>query len=132
MVLPDVLYRKLAVSYGLQTLRGCLKRGCGAATEFDSEENQHLGEDAGGDGQRRTDTCGRKLLEKELEWHQKKSKGLEEYCEADGAKQNWINRDTKHIETEVEKLEMQANIKTESGPRGNQETPNRAGAVVRH
>ena len=41
------------------------------------------------------------------------TQGSEEHCKADGGETNWINRETKRIETEVEKLvEMQENVKT--------------------
>ena len=57
--------------------------------------------------------AGRKVLEKELERHQKKLDGPKNTTKQIEAKQNWITRETKRIEAEVEKLtEMQENIKT--------------------
>ena len=57
--------------------------------------------------------AGRTLLEKELEWHQKKLKGPKNTAKQIGAKQKWHNRETKRIEAKSEKLvEMQENIKT--------------------
>ena len=54
---------------------------------------------------------GRKVLEKEFEWHQMKLKGPKNIAKQTEAKQHWINTETKRIETMVEKLEMQENIK---------------------
>ena len=65
---------------------------------LDPGENQHLGDDAGKNGQRRAST----------RWqNQKKLNGPK-----NTGKQNWINTETKRIEAEIEKLaEVQENIK---------------------
>ena len=67
-------------------------------------------------GNEETILAGRKLLEKEPDWHQKKLKGPNNTAKQIEAEQNWINKETKRIETEVEKLvEMQESIKTRKG-----------------
>ena len=47
---------------------------------------------------------GRRVLEKELERHQKKLNGPENTAKHIEAKQNWINRETKRVEAEIEKV----------------------------
>ena len=54
---------------------------------------------------------GRRVLEKESEWHQLKLNCPKNIAKQTEAKQHWINTETKRMETVVEKLEMQENIK---------------------
>ena len=78
------------------------------ADDLDPGGNQHPGEDAGRDGQRRACTRWQKV-----ERHQKKLNGPKNTVKHIESRQNWINRRTKRIDAEVEKLtEMQENIKT--------------------
>ena len=68
------------------------------------------GEDDSWYGQRRAYCCWR-VLERELEWHQQKLNGPKNTAKHIEAKQNWINRESKRIETESAKLaEMQESI----------------------
>ena len=114
MFLPDVQYWELVVSQGLQTLCECQKRGCGAAADLHSGENQHPGEDADGDGQRRAETHWQKLLEKELEWKRKKLKGPKNTAKAHRERGREVGEEAgKHQDTENS---------TESCDRGSQET----------
>ena len=55
---------------------------------------------------------GKRVLEKERERHQKKLNGPKNTAKHIEAKQNWINRESKHIEAESAKLaEMQENLR---------------------
>ena len=103
--------------------------------DLDPGENQHPGEDAGRNGHRRAFlSLAEGYWRGELERHQKKLNGPKNTAKHIEAKQTWINRETKRIESEVEKLaEMQEDIKarkenTERSVRGNRETPSGSGA----
>ena len=74
--------------------------------------------------------AGKRVLERELERHQKKPNGPKSTAKDIEAKQNWINRGSKRIETESAKLgEMQENLRVrknlQSCLRGDQDSPRR-------
>ena len=127
MVLPEVQHWKLVESYRLQTLCECHERGCGAATDLDPGENLFSGEDAGMHGQRGAfSRWQRGAGEGTRATPEEAPKNTAKHIEA---KQNWINRETKRIEVEVEKVagdagEYQSSEgNSESCLRRNQEIP---------
>ena len=104
MVLPDVQYWEFVVPSGLHTLCECHQRGCGAAADLDSQEINIL--------EKTLILAGRRVLEKELERHRKMLNGPKNTAKQIEAKQSWINRETKRIEAEDEKVaEMQETLR---------------------
>ena len=90
MVLSEVRYWELVESYGLQTLCECHERCCGCSADLSTGEI-YSGEDDSWYGQRRG---GEKLekLRRKLNGPKNTAKHME-------AKQNWINRESKRIES---------------------------------
>ena len=100
----------------MQTLCECHERVCGVATDLDPGEDCSLGKTLACMGNDEPILVGKGVLEKELERHQKKLNGPKNTAKQIEAKQNWINRESKRIETESVKVaEMQESIRVRKG-----------------
>ena len=107
-------------SYGLQTLCECRERPQTSIQEKITVLEKTLACMANDD----PILAHKRVLEKELEKHQKKLNGPQNTAKHIEAKQNWINRESKRIEAEGAKLaEMQSAARNfESGLRGDQDS----------
>ena len=104
MVLPEVRYRELVDSYGLQTLCECHERCCGSSADhITGEKFKLLQNTLAGMGNDEPILAGKRVLEKELEKHQRKLNGPKNTAKHIEAKQNWINRESKRIESRERK-----------------------------
>ena len=112
MDVPEVQHWKLVESHGLQTLCECHERYCGCPADHNPGEDRSPREDDSWCGQRRAYLSCKKVLEKELVRHQKKLNGPKNTAKHIGAKQNWINRESKRIEAEsAKRAEMQQKLR---------------------
>ena len=86
---------------------------------LDPEEDCSLGKTLACMGRDEPILAGKRVLEKELERHQKKLNGPKNTAKHMEVKQNWINRESKRIETESAKVaEMQESIRVRKGTPG--------------
>ena len=87
-------YQKVVESYGLETLCECHERRRGYTVE----------RTLAGMGDDEPILAGKRVLEKELEKLQRNLNGPKETAKHIEAKQNWINRESKRLESESAKL----------------------------
>ena len=90
---------ELVESYGLQTLCECHERRCGCTADLGTVENRCAGEDLSWYGRRRA-YFGWQESFRELEKLQRKLNDPKKAAKHIEAKQNWINRECKPLESE--------------------------------
>ena len=91
-------------SYRLQTLCECHERRRGYLAVVNSGKIAVLEKTLAGMGDDEPILAGKKVLEKELDKLQRKLNGPKKTAKDIEAKQNWINRESKRLDTETVRL----------------------------